>query len=68
MNLKPISWFALWKRLGKQPLSKTRGQYVKCCIVGQMWYCQLIYTHNGSDFYLVPIRLVETFKEQNNGK
>lgn len=64
MTYKPISWFALWKRLGKQPLSKTKGQYVKCCIVGQMWYCQLVYKHNGSDFYLVPIRLAD--KEQNN--
>ena len=64
MTNKPISWLALWKRLGKQPLSKTRGEYVKCCIIGQMWYCQLVYTHNGSDFYLVPIRLAK--KEQNN--
>lgn len=66
MTYKPISWFALWKRLGKQPLSKTRGQYVKCCIVGQMWYCQLVYKNNGSDFYLVPIRLAKELKEKKN--
>lgn len=64
MTNKPISWFALWKRLGKQPLSKTRGEYVKCFIEGQMWHCKLVYTHNGSDFYLTPIRLVE--KEQKD--
>lgn len=64
MTVKPISWFALWKRLGKQPLSKTRGQYVKCNIEGQMWYCRLVYTNNGSDFCLVPIRLAEQLKEQ----
>lgn len=60
---KPISWFALWKRLGKQPLSKTKREYVKCYSMGQMWFCELVYTHNGSDFYLVPIRLVEQLKE-----
>lgn len=55
---KPISWFALWKRIGKQPLKLTRANYVKCNINGQMWYCQLVYTHSGSDFHLVPVRLV----------
>lgn len=64
MIIKPISWFALWKRLGKQPLSKTRGEYVKCYIGRHMWYCQLVYTHNGSDFYLMPTKLAE--KEQKN--
>lgn len=61
MTVKPISWLALWIRIGKQPIKKTRGEYVKCCINGQIWYCRLLYTHNGSDFYLIPIRLANKY-------
>ena len=56
---KPISWYALWKRLGKQPLRQTRGKFVKVYKDGIMWYCKLVYTHNGSDFYLAPIKIAE---------
>lgn len=55
MDMKPITWLTLFNRIGKQPLSRTRGQYVKCCIDEQMWYCRLVFTHNGSDFHLVPV-------------
>lgn len=58
--LKPISWYALYRRLGKQPLKKTRGQYVKCYMMGHMWFCKLVYTNNGSDFYLTPIKISRT--------
>lgn len=53
---KPITWYALWKRLGKQQIGKTRNKYVNCLINNEMWYCRLVYTNNGSDFHLEPIR------------
>lgn len=59
---KAISWYALWKRLGKQPLKVTRGRYVKVYKDGIMWNCKLIYTQNGSDFYLEPIKIAEKEK------
>lgn len=49
---KSISWFALWKRLGKQPLHKTRNTKVQILIGGELKECTLIYTDNGSDFHL----------------
>lgn len=54
MNLtKSISWYSLWKKLGKQPLSKTRGE--KVIVVDknkESHECILVYTNNGSDFHL----------------
>ncbi len=59
MKNKPITWLKLWQRLGKQPLCKTKGKYVKVYKDGIIWYCELVFDHNGSDFYLVPIKVAE---------
>lgn len=56
---KSISWFALWKRLGKQPLHKTRNTKVQVKLKGILHECKLVYTNNGSDFYLEPVMYIE---------
>lgn len=51
--IKTITWYNLWKRLGKQPILKTRGQ--KVTVIdrnGEKHECILEFTNNGSDFYL----------------
>lgn len=51
--IKTITWYNLWKRLGKQPMHKTRSQ--KVIVVdrnGEKHECILEFINNGSDFYL----------------
>lgn len=47
-----ITWYALWKRIGKQPLHKTRNTKVKVFVDGELKECALVFTNNGSDFHL----------------
>lgn len=47
---RPISWYALWKRIGKQTLHKTRNTKVHVLIDGELKECALVFTNNGSDF------------------
>lgn len=49
---KSISWYALWKRIGKQPLHKTRNTKVQVLVNGELKECALVFTNNGSDFHL----------------
>lgn len=56
---KSISWFSLWKRIGKQPLRETRGKKVEFHMNGIKYECALIYTDNGSKWHLEPIKMVE---------
>lgn len=49
---KSISWYQLWKRIGKQPLHRTRNAKVQVIVDGELKECALVFTNNGSDFYL----------------
>lgn len=49
---KSITWYQLWKRIGKQPLHKTRNTKVQVLVNGELKECALVFTNNGSDFHL----------------
>lgn len=49
---KPITWYQLHKRIGKQTIHKTRNTRVQVLIDGELKECALVFTNNGSDFYL----------------
>ena len=49
---KSISWYALWKRIGKQPIKKTRDTKVQLLVNGELKECALVFTNNGNDFHL----------------
>lgn len=53
---KSISWFALYKRIGKQPMHKTRNTKVQVLIGGELKECALVFTNNGSDFHLEIVK------------
>ena len=53
---KSISWYALWKRIGKQPMYKTQNTKVQVFIDGELKECAIVFTNNGSDFHLKPIK------------
>ena len=57
---KSISWYALWKRIGKQTMYKTQNTKVQVLIDGELQECALVFTNNGSDFHLEPIGKVVT--------
>ena len=52
---KSISWYQLYKRIGKQMLHKTRNTKVHVLIDGELKEYALVFTNNGSDFHLEPI-------------
>ena len=52
---KSISWYQLYKRLGKQTMYKTRNTKVQVLIDGELKECALVFINNGSDFYLEPL-------------
>ena len=39
---KSISWYALWKRIGKQPMYKTQNTKVQVLIDGELKECALV--------------------------
>ena len=53
---KSISWCQLYKRIGKQTLHKTRNTKVQVLIDGKLKECALVFTNNGSDFHLEPVK------------
>ena len=56
---KPISWYALWKRMGKQSMYKTRNTKMQVLIDGELKECALVFANNGSDFHLEPVKTVK---------
>ena len=52
---KSISWYQLWKRIGKQTMHKTQNTKVQVLIDGELKECALVFTNNGSDFHLEPV-------------
>ena len=59
---KSISWYQLYKRIGKQTLRKTRNIKVQVLIGGELKECALVFTNNGSDFHLEPVRKVQKYE------
>ena len=53
---KSISWYQLYKRIGKQMLHKTRNTKVQVLIDGELRECDLVFVNNGSDFHLEPVK------------
>ena len=53
---KSISWCQLYKRIGKQPIYKTQNTKVQVLIDGELKECALVFTNNGSDFHLEPVK------------
>ena len=59
---KSISWYQLYKRIGKQTLRKTRNIKVQVIIDGELKECALVFTNNGSDFHLEPVEKVHEYE------
>ena len=55
---KSISWYQLHKRIGNQTMYKTQNTKAKVLIDGELKECVLVFTNNGSDFHLEPVRKV----------
>ena len=53
---KSISWYQLWKRIGKQPMYKTQNAKVQVLIDGELKECDLVFTNNGSNFHLESVK------------
>ena len=53
---KSISWYQLYKRIGKQMLHKTRNTKVHVLIDGELNECALVFMNSGSDFHLEPVK------------
>ena len=49
---KPMTWYQLFHRIGKQTIHKTQNTKVQVMIDGELKECALVFTNNGSDFYL----------------
>lgn len=49
---KPISWYQIYKRIGKQPMRKTTNTKVQVLVNGELRECALVFSNNGSDFHL----------------
>ena len=62
---KSISWYQLYKRIGKQTLHKTRNTKVQVLIDGEFKECALIFTNNGNDFHLEPVEKVVAYEKKN---
>ena len=59
---KSISWYQLYKRIGKQMLHKTRNTKVQVLINGELKEYALVFTNNGSDFHLEPVGKVYEYE------
>ena len=62
---KSITWYQLWKRIGKQTIHKTRNTKVQILVDGELIECALVFTNNGSDFHLEPVRNTQRHSHYN---
>ena len=62
---KSISWYQLYKRIGKQTMYKTQNTKVQVLIDGELKECALVFTNNGSNFYLEPVGSVNNDRTRN---
>lgn len=56
-----MTWFQLWKRIGKQPLRSTQHKDVTIKLPDGEHKCAIVYTDNGNDWHLEiePIKTEE---------
>ena len=47
-----MTWFQLWKRIGKQPLRVTQHKDVTIKLPDGEHKCVIVYTNNGNDWHL----------------
>ena len=47
-----MTWYQLWKRIGKQPLYLTKNKDVTIKLQDGEHKCKIVYTYNGSDWHL----------------
>ena len=47
-----MTWFQLWKRIGKQPLRLTQHKDVTIRLEDGEHKCMIVYTDNGCDWHL----------------
>lgn len=47
-----MTWYQLFKRIDKQPFRLVRNKDVTIKIGNEMYKCKIVYTYNGSDWYL----------------
>lgn len=47
-----MTWFQLWKRIGKQPLRLTKYKDVTLKLQDEEYKCKIVYTDNGNDWHL----------------
>ena len=59
---KSISWYALWKRIGKQPMYKTQNTKGQVLINEKLKEGALVFTNNGSDFHLEPVGKIQEYE------
>lgn len=62
---KSISWYQLWKRLGKQTIHKTQNTKVQVLVNGELKECALVFTNSGSDFHLEIVGSVNNDRTRN---
>ena len=56
---KSISWYQLYKRQGIHARHKTCNTKEQVLIDGELKECALVFTNNGSDFPLEPVKTVK---------
>jgi hypothetical protein len=49
---KYMTWFQLWKKIGKQPLRLTQHNPVTIKIQDKEYQCKIVYTENGKNWHL----------------
>lgn len=47
-----MTWYKLWRKIGKQPLKKTMKNKVVVYHQGMLYEAMLKYTNNGNYFYI----------------
>lgn len=54
-----MTWCQLWKKIGKQPLKRTRGKRVVVYHQGTLYEATLKFSDNGTFFYIETTKEVE---------
>lgn len=47
-----MTWYELFRKIGKQPLHLTRNKDVTIKIDGMEYKCKIVYTDNGNNWHL----------------
>ena len=58
-HFKYIDTYELWYDDPDDPIYKTQNTKVQVLIDGELKECALVFTNNGSDFHLEPVKTVK---------